>query len=275
VKKNLTTSLFAGLLAVSTAASQTAADTSVYRLHPKVDIPVAAAGISLGAVAYIASQNLPERSIAEVEALGRPRLIQLDEQAISNHAGFADRASDWLAVGSLAMPLALLADAHMRRDAFCLAALAVETGIITQSVTLATKRLVLRNRPYVFNDKVPSIEKTLPDARLSFFSGHTSTTASMSFFTAKVWSDYHPDSRWKPVVWAGAATLPALTGYLRYRAGKHYFTDVAAGYAVGALVGYFVPHFHKQKRKHGRKRLSFSVPATDDGTAAIALHFRP
>ena len=151
----------------------------------------------------------------------------------------------------------------MSRDALRLSALATEAALLTNGLTLATKRLVLRNRPYVFNPDVPVGEKLPAEARLSFFSGHTSLAASMSFFTAKAWSDYHPRSPWKPMVWAGAAALPAVTGYLRFKAGKHYFTDVAAGYVVGALVGYFVPHLHKKDRR-ARRRVSstFSMYGT-------------
>ena len=72
--------------------------------------------------------------------------------------------------------------------------------------------------------------------------------AGTSFLTARLYSDFHPDSKWKPAVWAAAATIPAVTAYLRVQGGKHYPTDVAAGYAVGALTGYFIPKLHKSKK---------------------------
>ena len=76
-------------------------------------------------------------------------------------------------------------------------------------------------------------------------------TAANTFFAAKVFSDYYPDSKWKPVVWTAAATIPAITGYLRVKGGRHFTTDVITGYAVGAAVGYLVPHFHKKKKAKG------------------------
>ena len=46
-----------------------------------------------------------------------------------------------------------------------------------------------------------------------------------------------------------AAALPALTGYLRIRAGRHYPSDVLVGYLVGGAVGYLIPTLHKKKPK--------------------------
>jgi membrane-associated phospholipid phosphatase len=83
------------------------------------------------------------------------------------------------------------------------------------------------------------------DARESFFSGHTSTTAAFAFSTAKIWSDHHVGSRWQPWVWVGAAAVPLTTGILRIRAGKHFPSDVLAGMAVGALCGWLVPELHR------------------------------
>jgi membrane-associated phospholipid phosphatase len=125
-----------------------------------------------------------------------------------------------------------------------------ETAALTTALTLFTKELAHRNRPYVYSDNFrnncngSSVSK---DATSSFFSGHTSITAASTFFIAMVYTDYHPDSRWKPLVWTGAAILPALTGITRYKAGKHYWTDVITGYAVGALVGTLTPYLHRRE----------------------------
>lgn len=58
-------------------------------------------------------------------------------------------------------------------------------------------------------------------------------------------------------MWTGAAILPALTGITRVKAGKHYWTDVITGYAVGALVGTLTPLLH---RRHLRKISLFIKP---------------
>ena len=80
--------------------------------------------------------------------------------------------------------------------------------------------------------------------RRSFLSGHTSNTAAMTFFFAKVFTDTHPDVKNKAIVWSVAAAIPAAIGYLRFEAGRHFPTDVLAGYALGAAIGYLVPALH-------------------------------
>jgi hypothetical protein len=85
------------------------------------------------------------------------------------------------------------------------------------------------------------------NVRTAFVSGHTSITACNTFFAAQVFSDFYPDSKWKPVIWSAAATIPAITGYLRVTAGKHFPTDVMAGYAMGTVIGILVPRLHRNK----------------------------
>ncbi len=80
---------------------------------------------------------------------------------------------------------------------------------------------------------------------VSFYSGHTSTTAAISFYVARVFSDYLADNTAKIFIWAGAAIYPALVGYLRRDSGHHFRTDVMTGYAIGAAIGYFIPELHK------------------------------
>ena len=65
---------------------------------------------------------------------------------------------------------------------------------------------------------------------------------------AKVVSDYHPNMKkgLKAIMWSGAVMIPATTAYLRVTAGRHFPTDVVAGFATGALVGFIIPHLHKK-----------------------------
>lgn len=240
--------------------SQSPSDSTPFHLNWRLDLPILAGGLGLNAISYFSVENLGSRSELEIQEISPVHLLKIDKKATDNFDLSADKASDFMVVGSAFLPLTLMADKDIRQDAKKISVLLSETILLTHGLTLVTKRLTLRNRPYVYNPEVPLEDKLTVSPRLSFFSGHTSMTAGFSFFTAKVWSDYHPYSRWKPVVWTAAATIPAVTGYLRYKAGKHYFTDVAAGYAVGALVGYLVPHLHKIDTKSKRKlRLSSDI----------------
>jgi membrane-associated phospholipid phosphatase len=231
--------------------------TSPYRLDWRKELPTLVLGTGMSAAGHFLEQGIQPRTEEEIAALTLDNPLGIDKDAVRQYSPQAGEASDWLLGSSFALPLTLMIDRDIRTDAGKISILLSESFFLTVGVTSLTKRAVLRDRPYVFNSDVSIERKLSPDAQLSFFSGHTSVSACFSFFTAKVWSDYHPDSKLRPLVWTAAATLPAITGYLRYRAGKHYLTDVATGYAIGALVGYFVPHWHKIDRR-SRRKLRFS-----------------
>jgi membrane-associated phospholipid phosphatase len=75
-------------------------------------------------------------------------------------------------------------------------------------------------------------------------------TAAATFFAAKVFTDFNPDSKLKPYVWTAAAIVPAVVGYQRLRAGKHFLTDNLLGYGVGMACGILIPELHKVKNEN-------------------------
>ncbi len=121
-----------------------------------------------------------------------------------------------------------------------------ETNTLTYLATDLTKLSFGRTRPFVYQADAPLEDKLELDARKSFFSGHTSLTAANAWFAARVFADYFPDSKWKPAVWGLAIALPAWVGTERVLAGKHFPSDVLAGYAVGAFTGLLVPALHRR-----------------------------
>lgn len=181
----------------------------------------------------------------EIAAHNRYDVNAFDRPATFNSSYQAKTASDVLLVTSYLMPLTLLASKDTRKDFGKIAILYGETVFIATGLTYFTKGVVLRSRPFVYNEDFGLSEKQKVRARHAFFSGHTSLTAASCFFTAKVFSDYFPDSKYKPLVWAGAIVVPAAVGYFRVAAGKHFPTDVITGYAIGATIGILIPHLHK------------------------------
>ena len=84
--------------------------------------------------------------------------------------------------------------------------------------------------------------------RLSFYSGHTLSTAASTFFMAKVYTDYHPELGNKKYLFYGLALIPpTYVGYHRLKALKHFPTDVIIGYSIGIAAGIFIPELHKTK----------------------------
>ncbi|HRK29004.1 MAG TPA: phosphatase PAP2 family protein [Chitinophagales bacterium] len=219
-----------------------------YRLSWKLDAPLSIGSASgIGGAMWIKKHKkifTPE----DIERLNTQSVWRIDRFATQNWHVPAQKTSDVFMYGSMALPLLLFANAEMRQHAPKLALIGLETYMLNAALTSLTKELVQRKRPYLYNPDAPMHLKRKPDATSSFFSGHTSASAAATFLAAKMYADYHPNSRFKPYIWIGAAILPAVTGYLRVRGGKHYLTDVIVGYAVGAATGILVPHLHKQKQ---------------------------
>lgn len=128
-----------------------------------------------------------------VQDLSRARINAFDRVATYNHPLSAQKTSDMLSLSSKFLPVLFLADKHTRTEFGTIAFLYVETYLLTNGLTTFTKSAVRRTRPFVYNENIAIDEKLDSGARHSCFSGHTSKTAAMSFFTAKVYADFHPD----------------------------------------------------------------------------------
>lgn len=229
---------------------------SPYRLSWGKDLAFTGAGMAtLGTSEYL-RKRITLFTPDELERLDRGYVSNLDRHATHLLFKPADHMSDIVMSTSHLMPVIFLAGKKTRRHFDQIVIMYGETMLINAGLTMVTKFAVHRPRPFVFNgeSRLSSIQSE--NAQASFVSGHTSSTAAATFFMAKVYSDFHPDSKWRPVVWTAAAIVPAVTGYLRVRAGKHYPTDVIGGYALGAAVGFLVPHLHRDR---GQRNISLSA----------------
>jgi membrane-associated phospholipid phosphatase len=236
---------------------------SPYQINWKKDLLILGGSAGLFSVGFVLANGVDPLSVEEILLLDRRDVVGFDRSATNRYSTTAADISDGLLLTSLVLPFSLIAGKRVRGNLGTTALLLGESFFISAGITNIAKGLTKRTRPFAYNADVPLEKKTGRDTRLSFFSGHVSTSAVLSFFTAKVYSDYYPDSKFKPLVWAAAATLPAVTGLNRYLAGKHYPSDVIVGYVVGALTGYLVPHFHKKK---SRKRNLQIIPTTNLGS---------
>jgi hypothetical protein len=119
-----------------------------------------------------------------------------------------------------------------------------EAALVSLAVNQAVKHLTHRRRPYArFCEPQHDSDLCAEEARLSFYSGHTSA-AFVAAVAAGSIADSHrlANRRW---VWASGLTLATATGVLRMAADKHYATDAIAGAAAGALSGWLIPKVHK------------------------------
>ncbi|MCI4648854.1 phosphatase PAP2 family protein [Phaeodactylibacter sp.] len=211
--------------------------------------PVDGGLLGTGALTYGLSiplqKKMPGMSLDDLDLLDPLRINRLDRIATLQASEKARLASDITLRTALILPLGLLAESNSRDNFGVVSVMWLETLLITNGITRLVKIGARRSRPYTYNPLTGEELKIDPEARLSFFSGHASNTAAMSFFTAQTLVQNRPDMQNKGLVWATAATLPALTALWRVKAGKHFPSDVIVGYGIGALIGVLVPNLHR------------------------------
>ncbi|TLX74658.1 phosphatase PAP2 family protein [Labilibacter sediminis] len=238
--------------ALSYAQIRKADSTSVYAVNRLIEIPVS---IGLHVANFYGFDYLtskPGLTYDQVMALDANDIWFVDrfaaKQDPSNRLK-AHNTSDVFMNISVGLPVLLGLDKKIRKDWFDLIILYAETQGINSGIYILNASVFKRTRPFVYHKDVPNYERLAKETRNSFFSGHVSTAACASFFTAKVYFDYHPESGSEKYWLYGAALVPpALVGYYRIRAMKHFPTDVITGTVVGAAVGILVPHLHKRKK---------------------------
>ncbi len=217
--------------------------------HTELPFIVAGAGaMTFGLLMRSTGNTLPYNE-NELDQLDRMDVNSFDRPATYNWDIEAQKMSDVLRTGVIILPLIFLTNHHTRSDFGSLIVMGLEVSAITYGITMGIKHTFNRTRPLAYNDNVPLDERTNLNARLSYFSGHTSFTAAISFYFAKVMNDYHPNMKtgYKIAIWSFSAAIPLVTGYLRMKGGRHFTTDAISGYVFGAFVGWLVPELHKKK----------------------------
>ncbi len=220
---------------------------SPYQLRNSRELGLIGTSMGMNGLAsylHAKTQILQPEEIAQLDV---DKIWGIDRWVVGNFSVSAQKSSDKFLYGSLVLPFTLMLDQPGRQNFGKVGLLYVETLLLNFGATNLTKSAVRRPRPFMFDpsDEIPMSLKMKKSAQYSFFSGHTSFTAAMSFLTAKLHHDLYPDSKASPVIWGLAATIPAITGMQRIRGGKHFLTDVLAGYAVGAAIGILIPELHK------------------------------
>lgn len=250
---------------------------SVYRLNRKIEIPL---NLVHHALNYSSYQILLRKSIIderELTNLNTDDVWFFDRHAVKQAYSPKTRenalvASDVLMNGVLLLPFSLLFNREIKSDAMDILFLYLETQAVNLSLSYAGPLLTNRKRPFVYYEEIPISEKLRAGSTDSFFSGHTSSTAAATFFMAKVYTDYHPETAGKKWIFYTAALVPPVfEGYFRYKGLKHFPTDILTGIAVGAASGILVPHFH---RKALRKQTGITLTPYTGSTSGIIMQYK-
>ncbi len=245
----------------------------VYHLRPAVDIPVSVAGAAWSGYAFskiYSKDDIPDSVVAH---LNKDDLNVFDRWAAGKSSDAIDQASNYLFYGSIPLPALLFIDKKMRKDAAKIGFLYFESFAITGLLYTGCDYFIDRYRPETYDTDLPVSERTSGNNKNAFFAGHVAVVGTATFFMAKVYSDYHPESKWKWAFWGGAAVATGTMIYMRHAAGKHFPTDLLVGTAVGALSGILVPQFHKIREKNPSWGIAPSFNPYGGGTG-LSLTYR-
>lgn len=227
-----------------------------YKLNRDKEVLTIGLGVQFLAAGLI-SQVKP-LTAGEAEGLNRNQVTSFDRVATFKDSRLAGQRSDVLSNSSIAA--GILAPAvtnyatHGRAEYWKLALLLAEANIVAQGGTQFAKKIFQRPRPYCYNPDVDPGLSLGHQARMSFFSGHSSGSATNLFFAAQIINDCFPESWAKWPAWGVAILVPAWVGLERVGAGRHFPTDVIAGYLWGAASGCLIPRLHRIRKADDKMR---------------------
>ncbi len=194
--------------------------------------------------AFLLENDQPISS-GELNSLNKNDINFFDRSATQFYSKSLSTVSDVLLVSSLSLPVFLIFSNPSESDLKTIGLMYLETLSLTFGVTNLTKNLTQRFRPYAYNSNVPLTERQKPDARKSFFSGHTSMAFASAIFFINVFNELNSDK--KIFVTAGSLSLASAVGLLRFFSGNHYPTDIIAAGIMGSIIGYAITEVHKTK----------------------------
>lgn len=214
-----------------------------YSFKAKSDVPLGvSSALVLGSSLYFQEKVKP-LTVQQIALLDKSHVNRFDRYACSQWNPGVAKGSDIVAIGSVLLPAYFALNNNTRKDFLPIANVAMQSLLLSQSIANLAK-FSKRNRPFMYNSDVSLEHKIIPDARMSFFSAHTTTVSATCFSFAFAHSTYYKDSKANPYIWSTAFILPAVEGYLRVKAGKHYPTDVIVGYLAGLGSSWLMHKMH-------------------------------
>ncbi len=221
----------------------------VYTLSKKTDYSIGIGILTLAAIDYGLFNSHQTLSTTQALQLDPDSVNGFDRGTIFKRSLLADDLSDYMHFTTFALPFSVLLSRKEHDSVTTIGVMLAEAVSLNVSTTFLTKLLVKRPRPFIYNPNTVITDKLTRAATESFISGHTSNATMLGMFSASVFSRLFPESKWKKPLWVAGLGIPAIVGILRVEAGKHFPTDVIAGYGVGALIGYLIPEQHRIDRR--------------------------
>jgi membrane-associated phospholipid phosphatase len=228
----------------------------VYKMNYKVDLPIIGVGAAWCGYAFTKIYSKPTTPLQTILDLDKNDVPVFDRWVAGKHDGYLDEISYYPFYAAMPLPLILLADKHIARNAGTVGLLYLEAFAYTGVLYTGSIYFTNRFRPDVYNTSLDIDYRRNGNFRNSFFAGHVALVATSTFFISKVYADYHPHSNWKWVFYGASVASTAGMAYLRLEAGKHFPSDIAIGIAIGTAAGILTPHLHKVAHRHRKWSLS-------------------
>jgi hypothetical protein len=226
--------------AATTARADDGDGGAVYRLDPRIDLPLLGLGLATTTAGFVEVPPPPCSPDCEVP----DQMSALDRTAIGKDSRSSGHIADGLSIAFLVGPPIWSAFDTGGDGLFEDVVVHTETLLLVQGLNQIVKFAVQRPGPYAYDTSLPAERRTGPEAARSFWSGHTSTAFASGTSHAVTYWLRHPRDPWRFTVLATDMAAATAVGLLTYDAGWHYPTDIVAGALAGTALGVLVPVLH-------------------------------
>lgn len=243
-------------LLIAPALHAQSGESFPYALDPAKDTAWIAGGLGIFSASLYLDGVKPSAGLSVPDA---SKIPFFDGLYTTSHNAALGTAADVLVIAFAAAPSVALPGLSAR-EMLTVGTMYGETLGLAYGLDEAIKSLVFRDRPYAYSSPPPS-DLGSPDIGSSFPSRHATLAFASAVFAGSVFDELHPDSPYRAAVWAGGLGVATLISAMRVASGDHFVSDVAAGAALGALIGFGVPYLHRvasEAGASGAKGLSLS-----------------
>jgi membrane-associated phospholipid phosphatase len=206
---------------------------------------------AITATALLGSAFLPLLPV-DTNTRWQSQLLPFDDDLKGRFSTRDARISDYLVGTEVALPFALLGSQGLTTDTVKYALVYGETLSLSILLNGVVKYSVARPRPYVYSADADVLQYAMDqgkDSHLSFYSGHSSTAFATSVSSAILFAQRSQNNVARTAVWAAGLAMASATATLRTTAGKHFYSDVLVGSAVGTTIGWGIPRLHGARVK--------------------------
>jgi membrane-associated phospholipid phosphatase len=232
--------LAAAFISLLSARASAQDQPPAYRLNASVDVPVIGLTLPVLASWFIAAEL---RSPFCAPRCDPATVNGFDRFAAGNYNPTMGTVADATAVTIDVAALAAVALAEGFPNAAVDGTVVIESVMVANSLAIMMNFAMQRPRPRLYSDEAPADERTGGLAAMSSFSGHTANAFAATLASFQVLRRVSSPAVAYTALGVGLA-LSSFVGVSRVIAGSHFPSDVLAGAAIGASIGWLVPALH-------------------------------